>query len=117
MVHGLGPRSQQIEPFVEISVADTGLGIAVRDVPKLFEPFSQVDGSPTRQIGGAGLGLIITRQLVELHAGRISVESQLGKGSTFTFILPVHASHHHALTPRLDQPATRLEKEIEYAEA
>jgi signal transduction histidine kinase/HAMP domain-containing protein len=99
VVHGLGPRSEQIEPFVEISVADTGIGIAARDIPKLFEPFSQVDGSSTRQMGGAGLGLIITRQLVELHAGRISVESQPGKGSTFTFILPVHAPHRHAETP------------------
>jgi Amt family ammonium transporter len=70
-------------------VIDTGGGIAAEDMPKLFEPFSQVDASATRKVGGTGLGLSICRQLVDLHSGRIWAESELGSGSTFSFILPV----------------------------
>jgi CheY-like chemotaxis protein len=89
-VEALSPHSGELEPFVELGVSDTGPGIAPDDMPKLFEPFSQVDASPTRRTGGSGLGLSISRQLVELHGGRIWAESELGKGSTFTFILPVN---------------------------
>ena len=88
-VEAVGPDSGRLEPFVEISVIDTGRGIAAEDMAKLFEPFSQVDASATRKAGGTGLGLSICRQLVELHSGRIWAESELGKGSTFIFILPV----------------------------
>jgi signal transduction histidine kinase/CheY-like chemotaxis protein len=88
-VEAVGPYSGRLEPFVEISVIDTGGGIAAEDMPKLFEPFSQVDASATRKVGGTGLGLSICRQLVDLHNGRIWAESELGSGSTFTFILPV----------------------------
>ena len=88
-VEAVGPHSGRLEPFVEISIIDTGFGIAPEDLPKLFEPFSQVDASATRKAGGTGLGLSICRQLVELHNGRIWVESEEGQGSTFTFILPV----------------------------
>jgi Amt family ammonium transporter len=88
-VEAVGPYSGRLEPFVEISVIDTGGGIQADDMPKLFEPFSQVDASATRKVGGTGLGLSICRQLVELHNGRIWAESEFGKGSTFTFILPV----------------------------
>ena len=74
---------------VKISVTDTGAGIAPEDQAKLFQPFSQVDSSPTRKTGGSGLGLSISRALVEMHGGRLGVESQVGKGSTFFFTLPV----------------------------
>jgi signal transduction histidine kinase/DNA-binding response OmpR family regulator len=77
---------------VKISVSDTGPGIAAEDQVKLFQPFSQVDGSPTRKTGGSGLGLSISRALVEMHGGHIGVESEMGKGSTFFFTLPVSAS-------------------------
>ncbi|MDP2663381.1 MAG: ATP-binding protein [Dehalococcoidia bacterium] len=75
---------------VEISVADTGAGIAPEHLPNVFERFYRADPSRTRATGGAGLGLSIARQIVEAHGGRISVESELGKGSRFTFSLPIH---------------------------
>src|SRR3990170_2437102 len=74
---------------VVVSVFDTGPGISPEDQEKLFEPFSQVDASATRKTGGSGLGLSICRHLVELHEGRIWVESKVGEGSTFSFAIPV----------------------------
>jgi len=73
---------------VVIAVFDTGPGIALVDQERIFEPFSQVDASPTRKTGGTGLGLSISRHLVELHGGTIWVESIPGEGSTFAFTLP-----------------------------
>jgi PAS domain S-box-containing protein len=73
-----------------ISVADTGPGISDTDQEKLFRPFSQVDDSPTRKTGGTGLGLSICQQLINMHGGRIWVESELGRGSAFHFTLPLY---------------------------
>ncbi len=83
-----GPRDGR--RWIEVSVADSGVGIAEQDRRKLFERFSQVDDSPTRRHEGSGLGLYISRQLVELHGGKIGVNSAgvPGEGSTFTFALP-----------------------------
>ena len=75
-------------PEITISVMDTGPGIAIEDQKKLFQPFSQVDASPTRKSGGSGLGLSISNHLIQMHGGRIGVESAPGKGSTFFFTLP-----------------------------
>jgi len=74
---------------VWIAVSDTGIGIQPEDMEKLFQEFSQVDSSASRQQQGTGLGLALSRRFVELHGGTIGAESVHGKGSTFWFILPV----------------------------
>lgn len=73
---------------LEFSVIDTGIGIDSANFPKIFDPFRQVDGSATRKYGGTGLGLAITKKLVELLGGRLTLESELGKGSVFRFFIP-----------------------------
>lgn len=72
-----------------ISVEDDGIGIPAGELPHVFERFRQVDGSPTRQHAGMGIGLALARSLVELHGGKIWAESVVGKGSRFTFTLPI----------------------------
>jgi signal transduction histidine kinase len=74
-----------------VAVRDTGPGIAAADQQKIFEEFQQADSSATRRKGGTGLGLSISRRIVEMHGGRLSVVSELGRGSTFSFTLPVIA--------------------------
>lgn len=84
------PRNGE-EPggMVAISVQDTGIGIPQEHLKSIFEKFYQVEGSLQRSVGGTGLGLAITKGLVELHHGSIWAQSEVGKGSTFTFTLPV----------------------------
>jgi len=76
------------QPAVMISVVDSGPGIAHEDQDKLFQPFSQVDASLTRKVGGSGLGLSICHHLIQMHNGQIGVHSAPGKGSTFYFTIP-----------------------------
>jgi signal transduction histidine kinase len=76
--------------WVRVAIEDTGIGIREEDLQRIFEPFEQVEGSASRRFEGTGLGLSLTRRMVELHGGRIWGESGgLGKGSVFSFLIPV----------------------------
>ncbi|HKG13294.1 MAG TPA: ATP-binding protein [Pyrinomonadaceae bacterium] len=75
--------------LVRVSVADTGVGIQREDLHDIFDKYAQARSRATRSEKGTGLGLYITRQLVELHGGKISVQSEVGKGSTFSFTIPI----------------------------
>ncbi|AFV24460.1 sensory transduction histidine kinase [Methanolobus psychrophilus R15] len=77
---------------IKISVRDTGIGISEEDLDQLFMPFKQIDSQLSRQYNGSGLGLSIVKKLVELHDGDISVKSEVGKGSTFAFTIPLISS-------------------------
>jgi PAS domain S-box-containing protein len=78
----------QLGRVTRIGVRDTGIGIRPEDRGQLFRVFTQLDGSPSRKVGGTGLGLVISAQYVQMHGGRIDVESEFGRGSEFTVILP-----------------------------
>jgi signal transduction histidine kinase len=80
-------RAKQVDRSVVVSVTDTGVGIAPEDQEAIFEEFRQV-GTADKKVEGTGLGLALSRKLIELHGGRIWVESQMGEGSTFTFTIP-----------------------------
>jgi two-component system, NtrC family, sensor histidine kinase KinB len=90
--------------YVTLSVVDTGMGIPPAYLPRLFDKFVQVPNAPA---GGAGLGLAISKHIIEAHGGQMSVQSELGHGSTFTFTLPVQRD-----TARVDDP-TQLQKATE----
>jgi signal transduction histidine kinase len=74
---------------LEVSVSDTGVGIAAADQELVFEEFKQVGTDYTRKAEGTGLGLALTKRFVELHGGTIRLASEPGKGSTFTFTIPL----------------------------
>jgi len=81
--------ARQQDSWIEISISDTGEGIPSDDLPYIFERFYRVDKSRARTTGGTGLGLTIAKRLVEAHGGKIEVHSELGKGSRFSFTVPI----------------------------
>jgi signal transduction histidine kinase len=85
----IGINARQTNGAVEISVSDTGIGIAPEDQPKIFEEFRQVGSDYSHKVEGTGLGLTLAKKFIELHGGKIWVDSEVGKGSTFTFTLPL----------------------------
>jgi signal transduction histidine kinase len=82
--------AEAIDGAFHLAVRDTGPGIGEEDRQRIFEEFQQVESAQTRAKGGTGLGLAISKRIVEMHGGRIWVESELGKGSAFSFTLPIH---------------------------
>lgn len=81
---------EQIPGFVKVSVIDNGIGIPEKDIDRIFERFFQVESHLTRRHGGMGLGLPIARGMIEMHKGKLNVESVEGKGSNFSFMLPIN---------------------------
>lgn len=105
------------EEVLAVTVADTGIGIPQDKLERIFEAFEQAEGSTAREYGGTGLGLAVTKQLVELHHGNLTVHSTLGAGSQFTFTLPVATekirSDHYEPTVS----TTRLQRSVALAPA
>lgn len=88
IIHDTDPETQM---WFEVRVTDTGIGLTQEQQSRLFQSFSQADSSTTRKFGGTGLGLAISKGLVEVMGGKIWVESEFGKGSTFAFCVPLRA--------------------------
>ena len=88
------------ERFIEISVRDTGIGIALDDIQKLFKPFTQISNTVTRSVEGTGLGLVMVHRLAELHGGTVAVNSRPGHGSCFTVWLPWRENGAATTLPR-----------------
>ena len=88
--------SEQVPGYVKVSVIDDGIGIPLKDLPHIFDRFYQVESHLTRKHGGMGLGLSVAKMMVEMHGGRIWAESNEGKGSIFTMLLPLDASQAQA---------------------
>jgi PAS domain S-box-containing protein len=86
----VGIHARRLDPYrLEVQVRDTGIGIKAEDISRLFTEFEQLDSGTARRFEGTGLGLALTKKIIEFQGGRISVESQPGKGSVFTVVLPV----------------------------
>ncbi|CAN5403108.1 hypothetical protein BH09MYX1_BH09MYX1_13170 [soil metagenome] len=101
--------AERVEANVVVTVSDTGQGIAKELVPSIFERFEQADGSAARVHGGLGLGLAISRHLVELHGGTMAVESEgPGRGAAFSFSIPVAAALPHPSSPLQPTDASAL---------
>jgi signal transduction histidine kinase len=92
-------KAQEESGHLKVTVMDDGIGIPARDLPRVFERFFQVETHLTRHYGGMGLGLAVAKAMIELHGGRIWAESEEGKGSCFTFLLPFEQTQHNPSVP------------------
>jgi PAS domain S-box-containing protein len=104
---GIDVSLQEIDGAVRLSVRDTGTGIPPAELPRLFERFHRVEGAKGRSFEGSGIGLALVQELTALHAGRITVESELGYGSTFSVVLPYGCAHLPAERVSQDTEAVR----------
>jgi signal transduction histidine kinase/CheY-like chemotaxis protein len=98
--------ARRVDGEVQVSVRDTGIGVAPEDQGRIFEEFRQAGQGPAKTQEGTGLGLALTKRFVELHGGRIWVESEVGVGSTFTFSLPVRTTDSPAGSGQPGRPPT-----------
>jgi two-component system sensor histidine kinase SenX3 len=108
VVSARASADQQSRPLVEITVTDQGIGIAEADLDRIFERFYRVDPARTRATGGTGLGLALVKNIVTNHLGTVSVESAVGKGSTFTIRLPRVHPRASSFQPKPAAPVSRL---------
>ncbi|MFN8576597.1 MAG: 7TM diverse intracellular signaling domain-containing protein [Candidatus Sericytochromatia bacterium] len=99
--------------FLKIIIEDTGIGIPENKISDIFKPFEQVDSSTSRNYGGTGIGLTITKHLIELHGGSINVESKIGEGSKFIFSLPISKEKPKQKTTQELISKVKYESEIE----
>ncbi|WP_168130314.1 response regulator [Synechococcus sp. PCC 7502] len=97
-------ENSAVDCLVQFKIKDTGIGIKDEQIGRLFQPFAQADSSITRRYGGTGLGLVISKRLCEMMGGTLTVNSQIGVGSTFSFTIPVACGH--------DLPETILEDDL-----
>jgi PAS domain S-box-containing protein len=90
---GISVRTRENPGSIEFSVQDTGTGIAENEIPRLFERFYRVEGAKGRSLEGSGIGLALVQELVRIHGGRVTVESEMASGSTFTVRIPAGKAH------------------------
>lgn len=85
-------RADRADNMLRVDVEDTGIGIPEKDIPRIFERFYRVDKGRSRELGGTGLGLAIVKHIIQVHNGKIWVKSALGKGTTYSFVLPLNSN-------------------------
>lgn len=81
--------TKRVDNMLQVDIADTGIGVPEKDMPRIFERFYRVDKGRSRELGGTGLGLAIVKHIIQGHNGKIWVSSKVERGATFSFLLPI----------------------------